>query len=132
MVGKEPEFGTVARQVAANVSRHRKSQNMNYTQLSDRLRDRSGWFINPVGIRRIEDLERRVTVDDLVFLADALDVTTADLLGIADDDMSAESRVDVTYVKRGQVAIISGLTCEPSQRAKEAIARAVSRRGTPS
>lgn len=37
--------------------------------------------------------------------------------------------VDVTYVKRGQVAAIARQPAQPSQRAKAAIARAAERRG---
>jgi hypothetical protein len=39
-------------------------------------------------------------------------------------------QVDVTYVKRGQVAAITRLRPKPSQRAKAAIARTAARRGS--
>lgn len=37
-------------------------------------------------------------------------------------------RVDVTYVARGQLAVIAQLRGEPSERAKAAIARVIERR----
>lgn len=37
-------------------------------------------------------------------------------------------QVDVTYVKRGQLAAITRLRPEPSQRAKDAVVRAATRR----
>ncbi|OYN78891.1 helix-turn-helix domain-containing protein [Mycolicibacterium sphagni] len=80
MVGKEPDVGTTAQTVAANVNRLRVAQNMNYSQLSERLKAATDWSINAVGIRRIESGERRVTPDDLVALAIALKVSPAKLL----------------------------------------------------
>jgi len=41
----------------------------------------------------------------------------------------SRSQVDVTYVKRGQLAAITRQQAQPSQRAKAAIARAAQRRG---
>ncbi|SKV53335.1 Uncharacterised protein [Mycobacteroides abscessus subsp. massiliense] len=42
---------------------------------------------------------------------------------------SAQGRVDVTYVKPGQLAAITRMRPQPSERAQEAIARAATRRG---
>lgn len=80
MVGKEPETGPTAKTVARNVERLRTRLNMNYKQLSERLEQTAGWSINAVGIRRIESEERRVTPDDLVALAVALEVSPVTLL----------------------------------------------------
>jgi transcriptional regulator with XRE-family HTH domain len=80
VVGKEPETGRTAKTVAENVKRLRTDQNLNYTQLSERLQDTAGWSINAVGIRRVEAGERRVTPDDLMALAVALDVSPVTLL----------------------------------------------------
>jgi transcriptional regulator with XRE-family HTH domain len=78
MAGKEPKVGATSRAVAANVQRLREAQNMNYTDVSERLAPL--WSINAVGIRRIENGERRVTPDDLVALAVVLGVSPATLL----------------------------------------------------
>lgn len=43
-------------------------------------------------------------------------------------ETTQRGQVDVTKVKRGQVAAITRLRPEPSQRAKEALARAAERR----
>jgi transcriptional regulator with XRE-family HTH domain len=53
---------------------------MNFTQLSEKLLEAAHWNINAVGIKRIEAGERRVTVDDLLALAVALDVSPVTLL----------------------------------------------------
>lgn len=99
MAGKKPETGATASTVAANVRRLRTAQNLSYTQLSDRLVD---WSISPVAIRRVEDEERRVDVDDLVALAVALDVSPLTLLTpVADTPeqiVSATSQADVAAV----------------------------------
>jgi transcriptional regulator with XRE-family HTH domain len=88
MVGKEPDIGPTAWVVAKNVERLRTAQNMNMTQLSERLRDAANWAINAVGIRRIESGERRVTPDDLTALAVALGVSPITLLMPAKVDKS--------------------------------------------
>jgi transcriptional regulator with XRE-family HTH domain len=93
MAGKEPEVGATARTVADNIKRFREAQNMNFTQLAERLGAVANWSINAVGIRRIEAGERRVSTDDLMALAVALDVSPATLLmpstGSADDLIEA-------------------------------------------
>ena len=80
MAGKEPETGSTARAVAANVTRLRKEQGLNYKDLSERLKDVAGWGISAVAVRRIEDGVRRVTVDDLAALARVLRVSPATLM----------------------------------------------------
>jgi transcriptional regulator with XRE-family HTH domain len=80
VAGKEPAIGPTARTVAENVKRLRTFQNLNYTELSDRLLSVANWSVNAVGIRRIESGERRVTPDDLVCLSLALGVSPISLL----------------------------------------------------
>jgi transcriptional regulator with XRE-family HTH domain len=80
MAGKEPHIGPTSRAVAENVKRWRETRNMSYTQLSDKLQTDAQWSINPVGIRRIETGERRITPDDLAALAVALRVSPVTLL----------------------------------------------------
>jgi hypothetical protein len=45
-----------------------------------------------------------------------------------DQPSTASGQVDVTYVKRGQLAVITRLRTEPSQRAQDALARVAARR----
>lgn len=92
MVGKEPDTGSTGKTVAENIKRLR--DDLSYTQLSKRLQERAGWSINPVGIRRIESGERRVTTDDLVALAVALEVSPATLL--MPNAENAEDQVRIT------------------------------------
>lgn len=81
MAGKEPDTGPTAATVAANVTRWRRARgDLTYTQMSEQLKERSDWSINPVGVRRLEKGERQISVDDLVALAVALDVPPATLL----------------------------------------------------
>lgn len=80
VVGKEPEIGPTSRAVADNVKRFREDADWNFTELSERLADVANWSINAVGIRRIEQGERRVTPDDLAALAVALGVSPISLL----------------------------------------------------
>jgi transcriptional regulator with XRE-family HTH domain len=100
MPGKEPDIGPSARTVADNVGRYRKAQNLNYTELSERLKAKADWTINAVGIRRIEAGERRVTPDDLVALAIAFGISPISLLlpGMPGLDAPSE-RVEVTGIK---------------------------------
>ncbi|QZY46219.1 helix-turn-helix domain-containing protein [Mycolicibacterium austroafricanum] len=80
VVGKEPEIGPTARAVADNVREFREAAGWNFTELSERLASEANWSINAVGIRRIEQGERRVTPDDLAALAVALGVSPVSLL----------------------------------------------------
>jgi transcriptional regulator with XRE-family HTH domain len=79
MVGRQPDFGATAEAVSTNVKRFRVARKLSYTELSAKLKE-AGSQITPVGVRRIEDGERRVTVDDLMTLAVALDVWPISLL----------------------------------------------------
>lgn len=97
MIGKEPDIGTTARTVAANVKRLRGE--LNYTQLSERLQQVAGWSINAVGVRRIESGERRVTPDDLVALALALQVSPSTLL--MPETEAADETVHATGIDDG-------------------------------
>lgn len=80
MPGRPPEIGHTAESVAENVTRLRTEQNLTYTQLSDRLGFETKRVISPTAIRKIEECQRQVTVDDLVALAIALKVSPATLL----------------------------------------------------
>ncbi|MCD5419302.1 helix-turn-helix domain-containing protein [Rhodococcus pyridinivorans] len=79
MVGKKIELGPTGRTVATNIAAIRTHQNLTWTDVSRRLQER-GREIPPVGIKRIEAMERRVDVDDLVAIAAALEVAPVALL----------------------------------------------------
>lgn len=80
VAGRTPDIGPTSETVAENVQRLRTEQNLTYTQLSERLETRAGWTITATAVRRIEEGERRVSVDDLMALAAALGVSPAALL----------------------------------------------------
>ncbi|UTT48855.1 helix-turn-helix domain-containing protein [Rhodococcus gordoniae] len=79
MAGKKIELGPTGRTVAENIATLRTRQNLTWTDVSRRLQER-GREIPPVGIKRIEAMERRIDVDDLVAIATALNVAPAALL----------------------------------------------------
>lgn len=69
--------------VTHTVRKFREKRRLGYAELSRKLAE-MGREIPPLGLRRIEDGERRVDVDDLVALALALDVSLLALLLPAD------------------------------------------------
>ncbi|ETT25285.1 hypothetical protein RR21198_4025 [Rhodococcus rhodochrous ATCC 21198] len=71
--------GPVGTTVASNIERFRKAQGLSYVEVSRRMKQ-LGRPIAALGLTRIRDLQRRVDVDDLVALAQALGVSPADLL----------------------------------------------------
>lgn len=94
VVGKEAARGPTGDTVATRLRDLRTDVvKLSYTELSERLKS-AGWPISPVGIRRIEDGERKVTVDDLVALAVALGVSPVTLL--IPDSSEVESVVELT------------------------------------
>lgn len=118
MAGKESTRGPTAETVAANVTRIRESQNLNYTQLSERLVN-VGRPISAVGVRRIESGERRVDADDLVALAAALGVSPITLLmpvtesandrvSILNREVSARALFDWLRARRASIPEFTG------------------------
>ncbi|WP_076482713.1 hypothetical protein [Williamsia sterculiae] len=79
MAGKKNELGATGRTVASNIASLRQGQRLGFAELSRILSD-LGRPIPPLGLRRIEDEERRVDVDDLVSIAVALGVSPITLL----------------------------------------------------
>lgn len=71
--------GPTAHTVAANILTLRTLRGMSQADLSAALAER-GHDVPPIGIRRMEKGQRAVTVDDLMVLCLALDVTPAALL----------------------------------------------------
>jgi hypothetical protein len=65
--------------VAHTVRKFRKARNLGYAALSRRMEE-LGRPIPPLGLRRLEEGQRRVDVDDLVALAMALEVAPVALL----------------------------------------------------
>lgn len=79
MAGKKLELGPIGAVVAKNVTRYREAARFNYTELSAELAKHKR-DISPLGVRRVEEGNRRVDVDDLVALALALNVSPLALL----------------------------------------------------
>ena len=99
MADKRLDLGGTGETVRANVRRLRGG--MQYKELSERLAE-LGNPIPPLGLRRIENGERRVTVDDLCALAVAFDVSPLTLLLPPDGVWVAASRL--TGVPHREVA----------------------------
>jgi transcriptional regulator with XRE-family HTH domain len=79
MPPKTNPHGPTTETVAANVRRVREARGYSQAQLSDRLAE-LGHTIPTIGVRRIENLGRGVSVDDLIALALALRVSPTSLL----------------------------------------------------
>ncbi|MCX5211480.1 helix-turn-helix domain-containing protein [Kitasatospora sp. NBC_00240] len=86
------EIGATGMTVARNLSRLRKTRQLTTRQLSADL-ERQGRPIPASGITRMEKGERQVTVDDLLALAVALNVSPSALLLPLDD--SPEHTVEI-------------------------------------
>lgn len=101
MTTKRNPLGTTGETVRANVLALRERNNLSYAQLSRTLRER-GRVIPELGLRRIEDGDRRVDVDDLLALAAALDVSPITLLMPSTNhaDQTAESTVGTVSASR--------------------------------
>jgi len=97
MAGKEPDYGPTAKTVAENIMLLRERQQLTYTRVSERL-DKLGWPLTPAAIRRVENCERRITVDDLMAFALALDVSPATLLQPGVDIVGREDPVRITGI----------------------------------
>ena len=80
---KELELGPTGRHVAAQVRRWRSARGLSYAALATRLAE-LGWSIPILGLRRIEAGARRVSVDDLLALAVALEISPFRLLAPGD------------------------------------------------
>lgn len=73
------EIGNTGRTVASAVRAYRRLRDMTQAQLAERVAD-AGRPMTASTINKIETVERRVDVDDLVALAVALEVQTTQLL----------------------------------------------------
>lgn len=79
MADKRNPLAATGKTVSANVRRLREANNLGYAELARRLKA-TGRSIPELGLRRIEEAERRVDADDLMALAVALDVSPLTLL----------------------------------------------------
>ena len=79
MSGTKLGCGPLGRRVADTISAMRIQQRMTYEELSRKTAD-GGRRIPPLGLRRICDYSRRIDVDDLAALAEALHTTPAQLI----------------------------------------------------
>ncbi len=79
MAGKKIELGPTGRVVAERIRAYREGKNLTWTQLAKRMSE-CGRPITAIALRRIEDGERRVDVDDLLALAYTLEVNPHALL----------------------------------------------------
>jgi transcriptional regulator with XRE-family HTH domain len=90
-------LGPTGRQVAANVRRLRTERKMSIATLADRLRE-ANRPIPAIGLTRIETGERRIDVDDLIALANVLDVPLHEMLlgrdGTTDVEVTAWGTVN--------------------------------------
>lgn len=77
--------GATSDVVAAKVREIRQERQLDLAALSERLTD-LGWPIPVAALSRLENGNRRVDVDDLFALANALDVSPIVLLGDSDAD----------------------------------------------
>ncbi|MDJ0315073.1 helix-turn-helix transcriptional regulator [Arthrobacter sp. H35-D1] len=84
MANKTIEEGPSARTARENLKRIREEKDITWTVLSNMLA-KEGRKIPPISIRRAEEGERRLDVDDLMALAFVLDVSPNELLLPAKD-----------------------------------------------
>jgi transcriptional regulator with XRE-family HTH domain len=91
MTGKKIDIGPAGAQLAKNIRTVRTARRLQYKELSD-LMESLGRPIAPLGIRRIESHERRVDVQDLVTLSEALGFSVDDLV-FSDIEVHAEYKL---------------------------------------
>ncbi len=96
MARKVVEIGPTGRRLAANVLALRKARGLNQPQLARRMQDQ-GRAVHATVISKIEQLDRRVDVDDLIALAIALDVAPNRLLL---PDAADDNEIDLTPAVR--------------------------------
>lgn len=103
MAGKKTDTGPSAETAAANLKRLREAKNLTYTELSKRMAA-NGRTLSPLAVRRIEEGDRRIDVDDLMSLSIALDVSPTYFLMPAteaeEDDVTVTGKVDPLPAKQ--------------------------------
>lgn len=129
----ENTTGLVSERVAENVRYHRQSQEMTLADLAERVSEVRGQPVSLNTISKIEGNKRGIDVDDLVHLAEALDLEPVQLL--ADGRMTLE--LELLLAMGGwkgtnrqladleaQVAVYQELRTADGQRVEEIIVRA--------
>jgi len=91
MSGKKIDVGPVGERLAKNVQSIRTAKRLQYKELSD-LMGSAGRPIAPLGIRRIEEQERRVDAQDLAALSGVLGFPVEQLL-FSEIELEAEYKV---------------------------------------
>jgi hypothetical protein len=129
-------IGPAGTTLRINLLHIRTSRHLSRPGLAGAVREETGRALPEIAIRRIEEGNRRVDVDDLIALAVALDITPVDLLipGSADDDTTyrAAPRLEMTagvarawlggqILRRPQTALelAEAIRWMPQQRARE-------------
>lgn len=85
MAGKKTDMGPTGETVAGNITRIRQAQGLNYTDVSKRVAA-AGREISPLAVRRIEEKQRRLDVDDLMAVSVALGVAPISLMNVDLED----------------------------------------------
>jgi transcriptional regulator with XRE-family HTH domain len=95
------ELGTVGEIVRQRVRAARISSDLRLEDLAERLKN-DGHPLSKATLSQIETGGRRVDVDDLVALADALEISPGDLLGIAPAGPRSASQREIHRLRREQ------------------------------
>lgn len=138
MSSRDLSGGPTAEAVRRNVRELRETIGLTYAELSRRL-DAKGHSLAVLALRRIEDGERRITVDDLCALASVLGVSPnallhpARLVRHADDAWSRELNL-ATGVRNANVLDVAtwliGLDALPDQQGDDLVWRVAQERET--
>lgn len=83
------DLGPTGRAFAANLARLRRDRGFSFQALADRT-EQLGYAVPAIGLRRIEGEARKVTVDEVMVLARALETSPLDLMLPAADAEVAE------------------------------------------
>jgi len=97
MADKVP-LDQLGRAFTRNLAHIRQQQSMTYGELSRQL-TLAHWPIPPLGLRRIEDGERKISIDDAAAIAQVLGVTLAELLLDAEVDPQLAGRLGLQRVQ---------------------------------
>lgn len=100
MAGKKMTIGATGETAAATIKQVREMKNLTFAEMSRRL-DAINWPIAPLGLKRIENCERRIDVDDLMALAIVLRVSPMYLLQPISRDLDDK----VTATGLGEITV---------------------------
>ena len=105
------KMGAIGRRAAQWITVLRQDSGMTYAELARR----TGGVLNEIAIRRIERLERRIDVDDLFVIAEALGVDPTALLSVP-EDRGARGALAMSMAAAERESSISKLLIEESKR----------------